>query len=138
MSLNTHILSMHKVTNTQHTHKIVSDIAYTAHRVCHEVQWLYVNVHKKHHEWVHVYASAALSSHPVEHLLVNIHTAFLPSLVLHLPYYFLVVWVCLATINTLFSHCGYPMHQTAPVLTAIPHDFHHHFQNCVYGMIYDI
>jgi len=105
-------------------------IFYILHRMFHENKWLYTNIHKHHHTWVDTYSVAALAAHPIEHVVVNLSTAYLPCFMLQLPYQFFFLWIIVATWNTCWSHSGYVI---LPKFKGIPHDYHHHFQNVEYG-----
>ena len=49
-------------------------IFYVTHRCCHEIKFLYHNVHKIHHQFVDTYGISATASHPFEHIFVNLTT----------------------------------------------------------------
>jgi len=113
-------------------HLLLADmIFYFTHRLCHENKWLYKTVHKKHHTWNDSYACASVACHPIEHMLVNLPTVFVPQTILCGPYGFQKMWMAMATVHTCFSHCGSLF--MASSLSGIPHDFHHHFQNVHFG-----
>jgi sterol desaturase/sphingolipid hydroxylase (fatty acid hydroxylase superfamily) len=106
---------------------ITDVIFYTTHRMCHEIPYLYKNVHKIHHQWVETYAIDAAAAHPFEMLVVNLTTVELPAMIVGAPYYIHLAWMCAASINTVCNHSGYNL------LGTVAHDQHHHYNNCEFG-----
>ena len=43
-----------------------------SHYALHKFRFLYVNIHKKHHEWQSTVAYAAIYAHPIEHVVSNL------------------------------------------------------------------
>eukprot|EP01084_Bolivina_argentea_P295338 508424_1 len=114
---------------------IVSDIIfYITHRSCHEIPFLYRNIHKIHHEFVNTYGISATASHPIEHLFCNLTTVMGTPIIVGLPLYWFYIFVCLASLQTTCAHSGFgnPFRRIQ-FGSATPHDFHHHYQNCEYG-----
>jgi sterol desaturase/sphingolipid hydroxylase (fatty acid hydroxylase superfamily) len=106
---------------------------YVTHRMCHEVPFLYKNVHKLHHTWVEPYAVAATAAHPFEQIVVNVHTVNLPCMLLGAPWRWFLLWFCLAMVNTCTSHSGYDLRFIFGFDGNIAHDRHHHYQLSEFG-----
>ena len=43
-----------------------------SHYALHKFRFLYVNIHKKHHEWQSTVAYASIYAHPIEHVVSNL------------------------------------------------------------------
>ena len=106
---------------------LVDFLFYSTHRLCHENKWLYACVHKYHHQFIDdTVACSAIACHPVEYIMVNIIPVCIPFSLISAPFTFCMIWQCFAFMHTVFSHSGY---HTASHATAMPHQYHHSFQN---------
>ena len=112
-------------------------IFYFTHRCCHEIKFIYHNIHKTHHQFVETFAISATASHPIEHIFVNLSTVIGSAIVSGLPLIPYFVYVSIGAIQTVCSHSGYsfgnPFIKKTNLFNAVPHDFHHKFQNCDFG-----
>ena len=112
-------------------------IFYFTHRTCHEVKWLYQRVHKIHHQFVDTYGISATACHPLEHVLVNLFQVMGAPVVTGLPLIPHCVFVAMGCVATTLVHCGYgslsPSGNFLINQQNLPHDAHHHYQNCEYG-----
>lgn len=111
---------------------IVGDVIfYSTHRLLHEYPFLYVNIHKVHHEWVHTFGIASSASSFWEHLIVGIPTLTFTPFILKLPIEFAYIMMSIGGISTICGHSGYE--GFGPSFGGIPHDYHHHFRECEFG-----
>jgi len=94
---------------------------YYTHRISHHPS-LYKHYHKRHHEWTSSISIIAIYSHPVEHLVSNVWPVFLGPLLMGSHVATLWVWIMVAQLSTLNSHCGYHL----PFMPSPEaHDYHH-------------
>lgn len=84
---------------------VMEDILfYSLHRLCHSIAWLRDHIHHAHHEWRDPVAAAAADAHPMEHLGVNVFPVLWVSTWFQLNYAETLVWMFLATTNSVLSH----------------------------------
>ena len=102
---------------------------YWTHRLLHYNRFMYRHVHYLHHEWTYPIAIRAVYAHPIEHYLANIGTIVIGPLFFKPSHGVLCLWVVLATINSVFAHCG----TILPFTDTSSHDLHHRYLNCNYG-----
>jgi len=81
---------------------------YCMHRLCHEVPWLYVNIHKIHHNHHgNLHVGSTLQMHPVDGLLTNtlplLMAVFLVPIASHWEFH---AYMAYKTAQELFGHCG--------------------------------
>lgn len=113
---------------------LLTDVVfYWSHRLCHEVPWLYRHVHKSHHAFIETYGICASACHPIEQIFVNLNGIITPSIIVGLPFHWLTIWLCITAANSVGSHSGYHW-GGAPAISSLPHDQHHKFQLCEYGV----
>lgn len=77
-------------------------------RLCHEVPWLYVNIHKIHHNHHgNLHVGSTLQMHPVDGLLTNtlplLMAVFLVPIASHWEFH---AYMAYKTAQELFGHCG--------------------------------
>eukprot|EP01084_Bolivina_argentea_P001518 2803_1 len=114
----------------------VSDIIfYFSHRCIHKIKFFYKYIHKIHHQFVDTFGISATAAHPLEHIFANLMTVVGAPIVVNLPLIPYFIWIWIGCLNTTFSHSGYgnPFRRIT-FGNAIPHDYHHHYQNCEYGV----
>ena len=104
---------------------------YYGHRFLHWSR-IYRYIHKRHHEFTAPIAVAALYCHPVEHVLANMLPVFAGPFIAGSHLLCLCIWLCVANINAVNSHCGY----TLPGMpSSLQHDFHHYRFRNNYGVL---
>lgn len=112
-------------------------IFYITHRCCHEIKFLYQNVHKVHHQFAPTYGISATACHPFEHIFVNLMTVVGAPIISGLPLIPYSIFTAIACIQTTCAHAGFVPFGTPfrkiQIGSATPHDFHHHYQNCEFG-----
>jgi sterol desaturase/sphingolipid hydroxylase (fatty acid hydroxylase superfamily) len=99
---------------------------YYSHRLLHIVPFLYKKIHHHHHKWNIPVAVAALDTHPIEHVFVNILPIFLGLILARVNFRGCVLYTLLATANTVCVHSGVQC-------LADGHDLHHCYRNVNYG-----
>ena len=104
---------------------------YYMHRFSH-YKYIYKYIHKQHHEYVTPIALSAIYCHPLEHIFVNIAPLFIGPLIMNSHLILIWSWIFIATVNTLYSHCGYHFPLT---LSNEVHDYHHLYFNECYGIL---
>ncbi len=106
-------------------------IFYVCHRVFHYNKTLYVHIHEQHHEYDPPIAPAALYSHPIEHLCINLSSTIFPMFIVRASLPVALFWTTIASINVVVAHSG--IHGGA-------HTGHHKYMTKDYGvglMIFD-
>lgn len=107
---------------------VLEDILfYHFHRLMH-LPYFYEKYHKKHHEFIHPIGYAAIYAHPIEHILCNIIPVFVSPLIVGLPFRYFIIWIVLATLNSVKSHAGYKLFDYGI------HYIHHEKFNYNYGI----
>jgi len=81
-------------------------IFYWLHRLLH-YKIFYRYIHKIHHEYIIPIAPCALYAHPLEHILCNNLVYIMPFILIGMNYKFLLISICLGSINTTMSHTKY-------------------------------
>lgn len=108
---------------------------YAAHRLLHEVPYLYKTIHKQHHKFVGTVGIAAEYAHPVEDVLAS-HIPTIGFVILgnvHMLVWF--VWLSWRLLETYEAHSGYCFKRTwlsrLGLLHATAAEFHdsHHTTN---------
>lgn len=109
-------------------------MGYCSHRLLHEVNWLYQRVHKVHHQFVNVYAITTTACHPLEYVFVDTFTVFGAPIITGLPIIPYGAFLTLGYVSVCIGHSGYgnPF-SGVPVVHNVPHDHHHHYQDCEFG-----
>jgi len=103
-----------------------------SHYALHKFRFLYVNIHKKHHEWQSTVAYAAIYAHPIEHIFSNLLPPAIGPIICGSHVATTSLWYSLVIITTLVSHSGYHL----PFLpSSEAHDFHHLRFNVNYGSL---
>ena len=100
-------------------------IFYVCHRMFHLNKALYVHVHEQHHEYDPPIAPAALYSHPIEHLCINLSSTVLPMFMVRASLPVALIWTAFASINVVVAHSGIHGGQ---------HTKHHKYKTCNYGV----
>ena len=101
-------------------------IFYFSHRYFHYNKTLYNFIHKRHHEYDPPIASAALYSHPIEHLCVNLFSTVVPLFIVKANLTISILWTFIASVNVVIAHSGTWKND--------PHTAHHKYLNCNYGV----
>lgn len=105
---------------------ILTDIIfYVCHRVFHLNKTLYMHVHEQHHEYDPPIAPAALYSHPIEHLCINLSSTVFPMFIVKASFPVALFWTIAASINVVVAHSN--IHGGA-------HTNHHKYKTCNYGV----
>jgi len=113
---------------------------YFTHRLCHESEWMFKNVHKQHHRYTGSIGFAAEYAHPIEQVLSNQGPTILGALLQGVPTP--VWWTFLAwrLWNTYEGHSGYAFKGTfldeiglLHAEEARYHDYHHSRNKDNYG-----
>ncbi|KAI3637746.1 hypothetical protein MIR68_004395 [Amoeboaphelidium protococcarum] len=103
-------------------------LLYFFHRLCHTQQfWRF---HKIHHQFKSPTGTAAVSAHPVEHLLVNTLPMLVGPMIMRSHFALVIIWICAAQIAAIHAHCG---HKYPSMDTPALHDMHHRVGYCNYG-----
>ena len=100
---------------------------YFMHRLCHEVPFLYKNVHKKHHEWVNPVTATVIYASHIENVFINIGPLYFIAHAINMNWYTWMLWIHTATLNTSIIHSGYKW---------VPnknHDYHHKKRDVAFG-----
>lgn len=100
-------------------------IFYVCHRVFHYNKTLYVHIHEQHHEYDPPIAPAALYSHPIEHLCINLSSTIFPMFIVRASLPVALLWTTIASINVVVAHSD--IHGGA-------HTGHHKYKTCNYGV----
>lgn len=79
---------------------------YYIHRLLH-LPVFYQSIHCVHHMVIYPQITATYFSHPIEHCLLNILPVILAPLIMNLSLMVTIVWVFIATANSLVAHMGY-------------------------------
>ncbi|KAI9925461.1 hypothetical protein ASPWEDRAFT_41549 [Aspergillus wentii DTO 134E9] len=104
-------------------------IYYYNHRLLHSSSRLYIQIHKKHHQFTAPFALATQFAHPLEHLLTNVLPVTLPPEML--GSHVLTFWISMALhlFSAVTVHSGYDFFNNM----AKAHDLHHEKFNLHYG-----
>ena len=89
-----------------------------------------------HHEWIDSFGIASSASSFWENFIVGIPTMTFAPFILKLPIELSYILMSIAGITTICGHSGYDgMFNLIKIgsFGGIPHDYHHHFQNCEFG-----
>ena len=100
-------------------------IFYACHRVFHYNKTLYVHIHEQHHEYDPAIAPAALYSHPIEHLCINLSSTVFPMFLVKASLPVALLYTTIASINVVVAHSD--IHGGA-------HTGHHKYKTCNYGV----
>ena len=100
-------------------------IFYACHRVFHYNKTLYVHIHEQHHKYDPPIAPAALYSHPIEHLCINLSSTVLPMFLVKASFPVALLWTMIASINVVIAHSK--IHGGA-------HTGHHKYKTFNYGV----
>ena len=113
---------------------------YWAHRVCHEVPFLYRNIHKKHHRFFRTTVWAVEFAHPLEDLFVNTTATMLGGVVQGAHPGVIVLYAALKLYQSTEAHCGYAVKFPLSIgslidsMDASPaHHYHHAAVTSNYG-----
>jgi methylsterol monooxygenase len=123
--------------------QVVNEVLfYAAHRLMHEVPWLYRTAHKQHHRHVGTIGFASEFAHPVEQLLGN----HIPTLCVafgasaHVPQSAVFVWLAFRIWESSEAHVGYDLRGSAAERLGLTfsrhnefHDWHHTDNRGNYG-----
>ena len=100
-------------------------IFYACNRVFHYNKTLYVHIHEQHHEYDPPIAPAALYSHPIEHLCINLSSTIFPMFIVRASLPVALLCTTIASINVVVAHSE--IHWGA-------HTGHHKYKTCNYGV----
>jgi len=82
---------------------------YFIHRLFHIVPYLYKTYHARHHVWTHPVSRAALDTHPVDHVFINLLPLLLgPTLWPPVSFTVVYLWVMMSTYHAVYTH-SYPL-----------------------------
>lgn len=105
---------------------------YWSHRTLHENRWLYVNVHKIHHQYNHdgTAVSASEHAHPIEFILGNLLPVITPLLLLRAHLFTAAIFTLVRVFVSAEEHCGYAFPwspvRLLPIQACVEgHDYHH-------------
>lgn len=101
---------------------------YMCHYLCH-CKYLYVKIHKFHHDWTAPIAAAAHYNHFIEHVVVNIFVPSISIIITGANLFTMMLWFTIATLCVTATHSGYW------IFMATKHDNHHKYFNCEYGFV---
>jgi sterol desaturase/sphingolipid hydroxylase (fatty acid hydroxylase superfamily) len=101
---------------------------YFTHRLFHNNNFLWKNVHSIHHQFNAPIACAAVACHPIEHFIVNCLPLLLGACLAKMHFKVAIVWYSLAIINTTCTHSGYN-------LFSRNHDRHHENFKTNFGVL---
>ena len=108
---------------------------YYGHRMLH-LDFFYQRIHKIHHIWIAPTAISTFYVHPFEHFLSNILPLFLSAWIVDLPFYYVQVFMHVATVNAVIAHAGYAYLVTGPRENYLQlHDAHHLYRKYNYGVL---
>ena len=85
---------------------ITEIVFFYTHKLAH-TRYLYMKVHRVHHEWNVPCAVATGYSHPIEYIFCSLPSFILPPLLLNLNWYATQIWYVLASISVISTHSGY-------------------------------
>jgi len=106
---------------------VLTDIIfYICHRFFHYNKFLYNHIHRTHHEYDPPVAVAALHSHPIEHLFINLLSTVTPMFIVKSNIIVSVIWTIISSVNVVIAHSG-----TWP---DDPHTAHHKYLKYNYGV----
>ena len=103
-------------------------VFFYTHKIGH-IPYIYIKIHKIHHEWVIPCAVSASYSHPLEFIFCSLPSFLLPPFITNLNGYAMKLWFILATISVINDHSGYKF------VSSIRHADHHHYNNRNYGFL---
>ena len=105
---------------------VLTDIIfYVCHRIFHMNKTLYTYVHEQHHAYDPPIAPAALYSHPIEHLCINLTSTIFPMFIVKASLPLAILWTMMTSTNVVVAHST--IHGGA-------HTGHHKYQICNYGV----
>ena len=106
---------------------LLSDIIFfTGHYIFH-IPFFYKRIHKQHHLWSDPAAISTTYAHPIEHIICNIGSVYLPVIIVGLHWKLSLLWIFFGIISVVISHSGYCN------IGAERHDLHHLKLNVNYG-----
>jgi len=120
---------------------VVNEILfYFAHRMFHEVEWLYKNVHKQHHQFIGTIGFAAEYAHPLEQVVANQGPTALWCIANSVHPMIWFVWLFWRLWETYEAHSGYCFEGSLPHKFGFTnsehakwHDYHHTMNKGNYG-----
>jgi sterol desaturase/sphingolipid hydroxylase (fatty acid hydroxylase superfamily) len=119
-------LSLNQIYKIIISYILADVIFYTGHIIIHQNKF-YEIIHKQHHSWYDPSAISTTYAHPIEHILCNIVSVYIPIIITGLHWKLSLLWICLAIISVIISHCGYD------IIGARKHDLHHSKIHVNYG-----
>jgi sterol desaturase/sphingolipid hydroxylase (fatty acid hydroxylase superfamily) len=113
---------------------LMSEVAfYFTHRLLHEVPFLYVNVHKYHHEFRSPIALASEAQHPVEMALCTAFGMTFWPFLLGTHSQVMIIGTVIGTFSSMSDHSGYWLFGNG--IQPMFHDWHHEFVNGNFGFL---
>ena len=102
---------------------VINCFFYLTHRMLH-LPLLYRYIHYQHHEIIDSFAVSTYYTHPIEYLVSNMLSFFLPILILGSSYRFMITLILLSTVFSTLSHVTYVYND---------HQVHHRYYRYNYG-----
>lgn len=110
---------------------------YWIHRFLHVFPWLYKNIHKPHHEFIHVDPFVAGAFHPLDAFLQGLPYFALPLFV-PIYHYFIIVSLFLVICWSVSIHDRRAIANWNLLNGAAHHDIHHTKFNYNYGQVFTV
>lgn len=96
------------------------------------VNHYFKKIHKMHHKFFLPIPRSAFFAHPIENIISNAGTLFVPLYICPLPYSLTLAWAAIALTSGIRSHSGNNYEKEKPFIQN-KHDYHHIYNNVEYG-----